>query len=316
MSEFMDVEPEPEESQSMALAKTVAEGDPELMLAHLEKKAKTAVAMKRAVEHILLAHTYPADWTIQGDGDKAKACLSSAGAERVARSFPIVYSGVKWAKEEFEDTNGKAYRYSYEGYAELYGRRVYVHGSYSTRDKFLGFANKEWRSKEEINEGHIRNAAYHVFCGNAVKELLGLRGMPAAEYQRIMQGTGQDGKKSQTVTRGQGTQGGTSADDSKHQSELAKICMEIANMGRTVAIDDGGNYVLTPLGEADERTPLDVAREICKVLSGFKDKKTDKWVEGKDSAKALKGKWLEATRSKAKELHERLNATPQDDLGF
>lgn len=316
MNEFLDVEPEPEESQSMALAKTVAEGDPELMLAHLQKKAKTAGALKAAMETILLSQTYPQDWTIQGDGDKAKACLSSAGAERVARSFPIVYSGVKWVKEEFEDAHGKAYRFKYEGYAELYGRKVYVHSSYSTRDAFLGKKGGEWRDPAEINEGHIQNAAYHVFCGNAIKELLGLRGMPVQEYQRIMRGTGQDAAKSATVTRGQGTHGGSSENDSKHQAELGKICIEIANMGRTVVRDEQNNMVMMPVGDGDDRTPLDIAKDICRQLSGFYSKKDEKWVDGLDSAKALKGKRLDITLNKARELHDRLNATPQDDLGF
>jgi hypothetical protein len=310
----MDTEHEPDESKSMELAKVVSDGDPELMLAHLEKKAALAGRMRQAIETVLISQTYPQDWTVQGDGDKAKACLGSAGAERVGRSFPIRYRDVKHTKEAFTDVNGEGYRYIYEGYAELYERIVYVQGSYSTRDAFLGKTKGEWRDVADINEGFIRNAAFHIFTGNAIKALLGLRGMPAAEYQRIMGGTKRDPTKSPTVTRGQGTQGGSSEDDSKHQAELGKLCIEIANMGRTVVLDSEHKPVLGTLSDGDERSPLDVAKDICKTISGFWSKKDNKWVDGLDSAKALKGQRLSITVAKARELAELLNATVQDGL--
>jgi len=298
MNEF-DHEPERIESEETALAQVVASGDPEMMLAHMEKKAALADRMRKATEHILMINTYPADWTVQGD----KACLSSAGAERVGRQFPIRYDDVQSEKETFTDAHGEGYRFNYWGYAELYDRRVYVHGSYSTRDKFLGFAGGEWRTIEEINEGHIRNAAYHVFCGNAIKELLGLRGMPVAEYQRIMGATGRDAAKSGTVSRGSGTRGGSSGDDHLHQKELGEICVEIANAAKTVE-RDGDDYTLVPLSDADDREALEIASSICETLSGFDGK--DGYVKGKASAKALKGKWLNATLGKARKLRDEL----------
>ena len=75
-----------------------------------------------------------------------RICFSaSAGAERIGRNFPIHYRDVTWKKEEFQDGFGKAYRYIYDGYAELYDRTVYCQGNYSTRDEFLGKKGGEWR---------------------------------------------------------------------------------------------------------------------------------------------------------------------------
>ncbi|MFA6358996.1 MAG: hypothetical protein WCY09_10110 [Candidatus Omnitrophota bacterium] len=301
----MDVEQEPEEEKSMALTKVVAEGDPKALLAHLESKAAVAARMRSAIETILISQTYPQDWSIQGAGDKAKACLSSAGAERIARSFPIRYRDVKWKKEVTTDSEGEAYRYVYEGYAELENRVVYVHGSYSTRDNFLGKADGEWKALENINENSIRSAAYHIFCGNAIKELLGLRGMPAAEYQRIMGGTGRDAAKSTKVDRGQGTQGGSSEDDHRHQVELGEICMAIANAGCTVAQDAEGKWSLTDLSESEDRKVETIAGEICALLSGFTGDKGP--VAGKNSPRLLKGKWLSSTLGKARALKESLD---------
>ena len=68
-----DSEPETIEGETRdhALVEIVAEGDPELMLAHLEKKAQLAGRMRAAIETVLVSQTYPKDWTIQGE----KACL-------------------------------------------------------------------------------------------------------------------------------------------------------------------------------------------------------------------------------------------------
>lgn len=290
------------ESESTALVRVVSEGDPNAMLAVLEKKAELAGRMRMAIETIVVSQTYPEDWHTEGEGDKAKACLNSAGAERIARNFPIRYSDVKHTKEEFSDALGNGYRYVYTGMASMYDREVYAEGRYSTRDKFLGKAHGEYRPPEDINEGDVRTAAYHTFLGNAIKELLGLRGMPAVEYQRIMQSTGRDAAKSSNVTRGKGTQGGTSGDDARHQTELTELCMGFANDGYSVESDSDGNWSLRPLSDSDSRDSVDVAKDICVQLSSFTGEGGKK-VSGKLS-KSLTGKWLSATLSKARKLKE------------
>jgi hypothetical protein len=277
----------------------VSEGDPDTMLAVLERKAELADKMKAAIQHLIVNQTYPEDWTNQGN----KACLGSAGAERIGRMFPIKFTDVEFVKEDATDANGTAYRYVYRGFASLYERIVYVEGTYSTRDKFLGFKAGEWKPVEDINEGHIRSAAYHVFQGNAVKALLGIRNLPWEEYMRIMEGTGQDPGKTQKVKRGSGTQGGTSAKDSDHQKELAETCIEFANAGMTVEKGPDDKFVLTPISDGDDREPLDIAKAICIALSGFDGK--DGPVEGK-LASQLKGKWLNATIGKVRKLKEQL----------
>ncbi len=299
-----DYEPETIEAETRdhALAKVVAEGDPEVFLVTLEKKAALAPRIRQAKETLMVALTYPGDWTIQG----GKACLNSAGAERIGAAFGIKFRDVKWVKEVFTDAHGEAYRFLFTGKASLYDHEVYVQGTYSTRDKFLAYTNKDgWTPTEDINEGSIRTAAYHFFCGNGVKELLGLRGIPEEEYRRIMKGTGQDAAKSSTVERGKGTRGGSQAtgDEKKHQKELAEACISIANAGQTVELDAEGKWSLCPLSDSDERKELDIAKDICIELSTFEgDKGT---VKGR-GAKTLTGKWLDSTLGKARTLLESL----------
>ena len=220
MSETFDIEPV--ETSSTELARVMNEGDPDVSLAILEKKAELAPRMNKAINTILVTQTYAEDWTEQG----GKMCLSSAGAERVARLFSIRFHDQKAHKEEFSDTTGRGYRYIYECNASMGDREVFAQGAYSTRDKFLGSVGGEWRPTEDINENNIRNAAYHICIGNAIKALLGLRGIPAARFREIMAGAGQDPGKANSVKRGNGAQGGTAkAKASANQVEHVKMCL-------------------------------------------------------------------------------------------
>jgi 5S rRNA maturation endonuclease (ribonuclease M5) len=307
-NELRDYEPEPVQNESTSLVDVRSEGDPEQLLIVLEKRAKLAERMRQAIETVLVSQTYPQDWTEQGKC----VCLGSAGAERIARSFPISFANVTWEKEEIIDANGTGYRYVYSGDAILNDRTVHAQGNYSTRDAFLGKKDGAWKPQEDINEGNIRNAAYHVFCGNGIKELLGLRGMPVEEYRRIMKTTGRDPGKSATVERGKGTEGGTSDDDTKHQRELVEICIAIANSGQTVEAD-GKEYKLVLLSDSDSREGMEIAKDVCERLSAFKGKDGN-MVAGR-GAKSLKGKSLEITLSKARKLKEKLDAQPAEE-GF
>jgi hypothetical protein len=303
MSEVIDAEPI--ETSQTELARVMSEGDPELTRAILEKKAELAPRMRKAIEMLMISQTYAQDWTIQGDGDKAKACLSSAGAERIGRNFPISFRDIKWKRDEISDSSGKGYRYVYTGYAEMYGRIVYAEGSYSTRDEFLGKKGGEWRPLEDINEGDVRSAAHHIFMGNAVKILLGLRGVPADVYQHIMGRGGQDANKATAVRHGSGTQGGTTGGDAAHQKELAEICIYVADAGLTVARNDRGYWDAVPMNDGDERDHIERAKEICVALSGFKGKDGAE-VKGLPASQ-LRGKRLEVTLGVARKIKEQVD---------
>lgn len=303
MSSEIDVVPETleQEGRDLAMTEVLTEGNPEVFVARLEKMAELAPRRRQAIELILVSQTYPQDWTIQGK----KACLGSAGAERIGRCFPIRHTEVKFVKEEFEDGLGKGYRFVFSGKASMNGMEVYVQGNYSSRDKFLGYEHGDWKATEDINEGSIRNAAYHIFCGNAVKALLGLRGIPQEEYTRIMGTTGRDAGKSSTVQRGKGTRGGSRAtdDDKANQKALCEACIAIVDAGMTAQKDAEGEWGLYPVSKSDDREPLDIAAAICVDLSSFEGDKGP--VPGKPASK-LTGKWLGTTLGRARKLVESL----------
>lgn len=274
----------------------VNQGDPERHLEILERKADLAPRYKTAINQILVSQTFKEDWTQHGD----TMCLSSAGSERVARLFSIRTHDVKHHKEEFTDNIGRGYRYIYEGQASMEGRTVYAQGAYSTRDKFLGYANGEWKPVEDINECHIRNAAYHIFLGNCVKALLGLRHIPVEKFEEIMGHTGQQGQ-AKSVRYGKGTQGGTTKDVSDLQRELTEACLEIARAGYTVTLDDRYYNNLELASEADDRSDIERGKEICKAITTFKNKK-GKVVKGDISTNIKSESWLENACKQARKL--------------
>ncbi len=295
---------EPIEGPGTELTRVLHEGDPAQQLAILEAKAELAPKMSAAIQTILMSRTYPQDWTSFGEGDKERVCLSSAGAERVALLFDIRFSDTTYKKEQFTDVYGRGYRYVYEGNAAMGNRVVFAQGIYSTRDKLLGFANDEFKAVENIDERSIQMAAYHIYMGNGVKGLLGLRAIPRPEFDKIMSGQDKDPAKATKVTHASGTKGGTSQDDRKNQTELAKLCIQIASQGFMVGRT--GNGVLEIMQEPEIELPeLERAKSICVQISGFEGKDQNsgekKWVDGK-GAKELSGKWLNNSLRKAQEL--------------
>ena len=294
------IEAEPVEGPGTELMKVMSEGDPDIMLALLEKKVALAPRFAAAVNALLVTQTYAADWSEHG----GKMCLGSAGAERVARHFAIRMHDAKWSKQEFTDTIGKGYRYIYECFASLGDREVFVQGTYSTRDKFLSFKDDAYKATEDINESSIRSAAHHICTGNAIKALLGLRGIPADEWKKMMAAAGQDPAKAGKAQYGAGTQGGTSQDDTKHQQELAAICIAIANAGRTVQKDEKGQFVIAEMTDSDDRPELERAAEICCTISSFTTK-DGKVVNGLPAGK-LKDKRLDITLATARTLKGKL----------
>lgn len=265
---------------------------------YMEEVAKYAPAIKKAQETLLALNTYPSDWMKFGE----KMALNSAGAERVARMFPIKISDfVCEGRTDFEDEHGKGYRYVYSCRAELKGRVIYSTGTYSTRDAFLGKSGGQWRPLEDINENDIRMAAYRRCQGNAIRALLGIRNIPVDEWSRIMKQTGQDGSQaaSDGVPFASGTKGGTSKGDTVKQKELSEVVYEIVDAGMVCHYDGGNVEMAVNQGGVDAATRDITAKACLLALTQFEGK--DGTVKGVTSYKMLRGKRLDVTLSRTKE---------------
>ena len=251
-------------------------GSDRTFLDQLRLTANHAAEIETLLQTIMVAVSHPEDWS-DHDGT---ACLSSAGAERYLKHFPISFSQWKRQREDFTDSQGKGYRWRYECVAELWGRKVLAVGIYGTRDKFHGFANGQWRSLEEINENEIESGARHICIGNGVKTLLGLRGIPTTVLNRIFGAIGKnpDGVGIKSVQYGKGSQGGATTDEQSKRAELSRLLNEMVG---------------------PDPAAIKQAVERFTAFEG-KDGKT----HCRDSVARIKGKWLDTTLEKVRQAHQ------------
>ncbi len=144
-----------------------------------------------ALRRVLVKCTYPADWTIQGSGEKAKACLSSHGAERVAVGIGgfVIEESQPATRTPFKDKHGEGYIWRFFYKVTWRGRSCDAMGLQSTRDLFVGKAHGEFKDIGDINEANVMRGARHVAIGEGIKQLLGLRNLPASEMPKFGMGT-------------------------------------------------------------------------------------------------------------------------------
>lgn len=218
--------PERAENASASLV-TLADED---FIRDLETAAELAPRLETALFKVVCAVAYPEDWSDQ-DG---RACLSSAGAERFLKHFPISFSDWEKEKTEWEDDNGKAYRWIYRAIASFKGRQVLCEGRFSTRNALLGKANKQWKPLKDIDESDIMAAALHICQAAGIKQLLGLRGIPVSELVKF----GVPAEKIKKVERRKGAQGGSTATEEEKglQAEVRRMIMEMVNNDKTEAV--------------------------------------------------------------------------------
>lgn len=260
------------------------------MLALITKAAKNAQAIEEAYTKIIVACTFNSDWTKFGD----KAELGSAGSERLLKHFPIKITNMTRQRREWADKHGPAYSWTYETTAVLQspsatgGSEVQVSATYGTRDKFKCFVNGEWRDMADINEGDLMAAARHKCISQAIKTLLGLRNMPKERIEKYLGElkSSEDGRTG-SATFAQGSQGGISDDDRKHQDELWNMLLEMYNQNE---------------GEATA------------ALKTYTEFQGEKGPVSQANYRKLKGAWLGKTLGKVRTVYAQWQKN-QDDSG-
>lgn len=311
MDNFEEYEEDaPHDSPKTELAtRVVSLQDPQQQLDTLEAAVRVGPRLMQLRRKMMQMFTYPQDWEVFGDGEKAKACLSASAAIRVARNgnFAICFEdGIQSFKESFTDENGSGYRYIYEGYVSLNGMRVYAVGQYSTRDALLGRAGGKFKDVKDIHESYIRQAAHTYFKGNAIKDLLGLKGIPATEFAAIASEMGWDTKKTGQHSYDKGGKGGATAveeDSTEVKSKLRKIIVDLAKTGEVFVQSDDGKSVYVDFAPVEYE-----AAEICKAslreLTKFQGKDGEAYCDDLDKL-AAKTKWLLTAYGKAKAAIEK-----------
>ncbi len=146
--------------------------DQEDLKAACDDAATYAESIEQAILKVAVLIARPGDWKLN---PLAQAKLSSVGAERFLKHFPIEFSDITVDRLEFDDEKGMAFRWVYRMRASLNGRTVYCEGRISSRDWKQLDESGELMADAEPDEGGMMGAAMLLCEANGIKILLGLR---------------------------------------------------------------------------------------------------------------------------------------------
>lgn len=143
---------------------------------------KLVLANKKIFTYILKS-SIPGDFVAFGKGEKETIEMRGAGCERVARDVGISFNNWSEKLENFEDSIGQGYRYIYEADAVFRSRVIRVMSIASSRTKFFGKEDGEFKEISEVNRDDVQVAARRGIHKEGVKALLGLRHLNRAELE-------------------------------------------------------------------------------------------------------------------------------------
>lgn len=140
------------------------------------------------IQNAIIKRSYEGDWISHARADvpeaERKANIGSAAAERIARFLGIQEAA--WSKGEKQWSEDRThYTWVFEADFGFQGRWVHAIGRASTRDKFFGFANGEWKPLADIKEDDIKQAAFRACRKEGVRTLLGLRNIPTMKLKEL-----------------------------------------------------------------------------------------------------------------------------------
>ncbi len=280
-----------------------------MMLEEMAQYAPRIIAAKRT---ILMAYTHPQDWT----NHEGNVCLGSAGAERLFDAVPglrAIPTG-SMRREEWSDNQGRAYRYVLEGFVEYRGSTFPIRATFGTRASMYlrkGKATGEryYLAIEDINEGYIQNAVYHIFRGEAVKAALGIRNLPEEQWQELITRTGQKATPGGKVDYNKGKkktakdENGNGKGEPEKQKELAQICFALAEANQMAVLHTDNSLVLEEADDLFKGKTKELARINCQVIGSFYGDNEEE-VRGTSDPTQYTGKRLNVTLAKARKLKE------------
>lgn len=173
-----------EESQDLTL------NDHDLMDAVIEVGAKIEAYAKAmdAILNVIIKRSYEGDWVCHSKkdatDDEKKANLGAAAAERIAQFLGIQEKNWTHGVKEWSDDKTH-YTWIYEADFGFKNRWVHAVGKAGTRDKFFGKAKGQMKPLSEIQEDHIKTAAFRGCRKEGVRTLFGLRSIPLSKLEKL-----------------------------------------------------------------------------------------------------------------------------------
>lgn len=269
-----------DEGQIIAIEPDVATFDfGDASLERVAAEAETRVAAMKAIKKAALKLTNYRDWVIHGSGDKAKPYMCASGAEKIA-AIGVSVLGIRHVKDWDEDEKGRYYIYTYNGIFSIAGRSLEAIGTCTSRDQFFAMRQGELKPLGEVPQDNITKAAYSNMLVNGISRLLGFRSITMEELKE----TGIDIGRLEKVEYKEGTKGGSSDKDKKHQKELGEIMVELTS------------------GDTNE------AKDMLEDLTAFEGDKGP--VKGLRTLARLQGKRLDIALDKARRLYQETTGEP------
>lgn len=183
------VEAEEPETDTTELAETkeMTSDGMDAVIAVASKMDAFSKAMDTILNHVI-KRSYIGDWVCHAkEGAKQedmKANIGSAAAERIASFLGIQEKN--WTPGlKVKSDDGQFFTWQFEADFGFGKRWIHAIGRASSKDKFFGFANGQWKDLEDVKEDDIRMAAFRNTRKEGVRGLLGLRSIPLAKLQEL-----------------------------------------------------------------------------------------------------------------------------------
>lgn len=174
------VEVDEPETVALEVHEPITDDGMDAVIAVAEKMEAYSKAMDTIINAII-KRSYAGDWVSHSKEndpeDKKKANIGAAAAERIATFLGIQERNWTPGEKEWSDDR-KHFTYTYEADFGFKNRWIHAIGRAGTRDKFFGFAKGQWKALEDVQEDHIRTAAFRGCRKEGVRLLLGLRAIP------------------------------------------------------------------------------------------------------------------------------------------
>lgn len=140
------------------------------------------------IMNVIIKRSYEGDWVCHdragSNEEERKANIGAAAAERIASFLGIQESNWTRGSKEWSDDK-QHYTWIYEADFSFGKRTIHAIGRAGTRDKLFGFANGQWKPLADVQEDHIRAAAFRACRKEGVRQLLGLRNIPAKKLKEL-----------------------------------------------------------------------------------------------------------------------------------
>ena len=178
---------EPEVQETEITTQEITSDGMDAVIAVAAKMDSFSKAMDTILNHVI-RRSYVGDWVCHSKADAKpedmKANIGSAAAERIASFLGIQERNWSGGDKIVYD-DGKAFEWRFDADFGFGKRWVHAIGRASSRDKFFGYANGNWKPLDEVKEDDIRMAAFRNTRKEGVRGLLGLRSIPLAKLQEL-----------------------------------------------------------------------------------------------------------------------------------